>query len=372
MGKDRMERVRGEKLRLGLVFGGRSVEHEVSITSATSILQALDPSRYDVSLIAIDPEGRWHLGSGGMLPEAVASEPEVTLPAIPGGRQLVETDSGRPAASLDVILPIVHGTGGEDGSLQGFLELVGIPYVGSGVLGSALQMDKEVTKRLLRAADIPVLPDVLVRRTRFRRDPTREIERALSGVGLPAFVKPACLGSSVGVSKATTADELRAGIEEAARYDEKILVEQAASAREIEVAVLDGDPPEASVPGEIVPHGVDFYDYESKYVDEATELVIPAELPDETTAELQQLALRAFEIVEGSGLARVDFFVERDGSGLWLNEVNSLPGFTDGSMYPRLWQASGLSYSALLDRLVGLALERAERRDGLERTYRRG
>lgn len=359
------------KLRVGLVYGGRSVEHEVSIASATSILQALDPSRYEVSLIAVSKDGRWHLGAPGMLPEAAVGAAEVRLPAVPGARQLVAAEGGAPAAELDVILPIVHGTGGEDGSLQGFLELAGLPYVGAGVLGSALQMDKEVTKRLLAAAGLPVVPGVLVRKEELRAGAAEACERVIDALGLPVFVKPACLGSSVGISKARTRAELEAGLREAARYDVKILVERAVDAREIEVGVLGNERPEASLPGEIVPKA-DFYDYEAKYVDETTELVIPAPLEEAQTARVQALALEAFRVLEGAGLARVDFFLDRETGEILVNEVNSLPGFTEVSMYPRLWRASGLSYPALLDRLLELALERSSTRRDLERSYRRG
>jgi len=357
------------KLRIGLVYGGRSVEHEVSVTSATSILSALDPSRYDVTLIAVAQDGRWHLGSPGMLPEAVVRGEEVTLPAIPGQNTLVGVGDGRPAARLDVILPIIHGTGGEDGSLQGFLEMAGVPYVGAGVLGSAIQMDKEVSKRLLSAAGLPVVPGVLVRAGEVGSDSVAE--RVLRTIGVPSFVKPACLGSSVGISKVHQRDELAPALAEAARYDTKILVERAVNAREIEVAVLGNDAPEASIPGEIVPKA-EYYDYESKYVDEDTELLVPAPLSEEQTARVQELALAAFRVLEGAGIARVDFFLERETGEIFLNEVNSLPGFTEVSMYPRLWQASGLPYPALLDRMIELALERHRAMASLERTYRRG
>ena len=358
------------KIRVGIVYGGRSVEHEVSINSATSILQALDPSRYDVSLIAISHDGRWHIGNPKMLPAAVVNAPEVTLPAIPGERTLVSAADGRPAAQLDVIVPIVHGTGGEDGSLQGFLELAGVPYVGSGVLGSAIQMDKDVTKRLLQTAGIPVVPWVTVRKHELAAiEPV--LERVIRAIGLPCFVKPANTGSSVGISKVKARAELAPALHEAARYDEKLLVEQAIDAREVEVAVLGNERPEASVPGEIVPHK-EWYDYEAKYIDESTELIVPARVPEAVAAELQRIAVQAFSVLEGAGLARVDFFLERGSDRIWLNELNSLPGFTEVSMYPRLWQASGLSYPALLDRLVELALERGRSRDKLERTFSKG
>jgi len=359
------------KLRVGLIFGGRSVEHEVSVASATSILQALDPGRYDVTLIAVDPRGGWHLGQPDQLPESVARGPEVLPPGRSGERALRSVASGEPVARLDVVFPIVHGSGGEDGSLQGLLESAGLAYVGAGVLGSALQMDKEVTKRLLGAAGLPVVPGELVRRSDLQRDGGSCARRALEAIGLPAFVKPACLGSSVGIAKVEREELLLPALREAARYDAKILVERAITGREIEVAVLGNEQPEASVPGEIVPKA-DWYDYESKYVDEGTDLRVPAELPEGVCEQLRRLALRAFRLLEGAGLARVDFFVERDSRRIWINEVNSLPGFTEVSMYPRLWAASGLSYPALIDRLIELGLERERARRELERTYRRG
>lgn len=358
------------KLRVGLLFGGRSVEHEVSIASATSILRALDPARYDVTLIAVDHDGRWHAGSPSLPPEAAVRAGEVILPAVPGMHSLIPTRSSVGARSLplDVVFPIVHGTGGEDGSLQGLLELAGVPYVGAGVLGSAVQMDKDVTKRLLQAAGLPVVPGRVLRHAdAARRDGFPEV---LGELGLPLFVKPADLGSSVGITKVKRADELTAAVVEAFRYTQKVLIEKAVpDAREIEVAVLGGERPEASVPGEIVPKR-EWYDYEAKYVDEDTELLVPAPLPEALAAEARRLALEAFRIVEGEGLARVDFFLERSTGRLFLNEVNSLPGFTEVSMFPRLWMASGLSYPALIDRLIEVALERSRRRLALETTYR--
>jgi D-alanine-D-alanine ligase len=359
------------KLRVGVVFGGRSVEHEVSIASATSILAALDPNRYETTLIAISREGHWHLGTPDMLPASVLRGEEVTLPAVPGARQLVSVENGTPAAELDVIVPIVHGTGGEDGTLQGFLEMAGIPYVGAGVLGSAVQMDKDVAKKLLQTEDIPVVPWVTVRAHELTADETGCVERAVSAIGLPAFVKPANSGSSVGIGKVERIEEMGPALRHAAQYDAKVLVEQAIDAREIEVAVLGNDVPESSVPGEIVAK-TEWYDYESKYVDEATELVVPADLSAELTEELREIALKAYRVLEGAGLARVDFFIERETDRIYLNEVNSLPGFTEASLYPRMWEASGLSYPALLDRLIELAIERGQARQALERTYRIG
>ncbi len=366
------------KLRVGLLFGGRSTEHEVSIASATSILGALDPARYDVKLIAVDPEGRWHLGSPALPPEAGVRGDGVTLPAIPGVGGLVAAGSTGVSASgasteLDVIFPIVHGRGGEDGSLQGLLELAEIPYVGSGVLSSSVQMDKDVAKRLLEAAGLPVVPWVTLRgdelSDRGRADAAR---RALDAIGLPAFVKPANSGSSVGTHLVDSEEALEPAIGEAARYDSKVLVERAVDAREIEVAVIGNRVPEASLPGEIrMTH--DFYDYEAKYADdEGTELLIPAPLDEAQTERIRQMAVEAYRTLEAEGLARVDFLLDRASGELFLNELNSLPGFTDASMFPRMWEASGLPYPALIDRLIELALERHAERSRLETTYRRG
>ncbi len=361
-----------EKLRVGLLFGGRSVEHEVSLASATSILKALDPTRYDVALVAIGQDGRWHLGAPPLAPEAAVQGQEVSLPAAPGPRTMLSSsgDDLGAAGHLDVVFPIVHGHGGEDGALQGLLELADVAYVGSGVLGSAVQMDKEVTRRLLHAAGIPVVPWLSLRKGELKRDPEGCVERVVAQLGLPVFVKPANGGSSVGCSKVAEESQLLAALREAARYDVKILVDRAVDAREIEVAVLGNDPVEASVPGEIrTSH--EFYDYEAKYVDEATELLVPAPLPDAKAQSARRLAIEAVELLEGCGLARVDFLMDRHTEELFVNEVNSLPGFTEVSMFPRLWEASGLPYPALLDRLIELALERHRERAALDTVYRR-
>jgi len=358
------------KVKVGLLFGGRSVEHEVSIASAASIFRALDPTRYDVSLVAIDQHGRWHLAPPALPPQGEISGPEVRLPAWPGDGHLLNSSDASLAAELDVIFPIVHGRGGEDGSLQGLLELANMAYVGSGVLGSSVQMDKEISKRLLRVAGLPVLPWVVVRSAELSRGMDAVIRRVEAEIGLPAFVKPANLGSSVGISRATDGDSLRAGLVEAARYDTKIVVECGIAARDVEVALLGDDPVEASIAGEICTQR-EFYDYEAKYVDEETELLVPAPVSDDVMADLQQTAIGAFKALEGEGLGRVDFLIDRETGEFFVNEVNSLPGFTDGSMYPRLWEASGLSYPALLDRLIELALTRHRKRSALETQYRR-
>ena len=360
------------KLRVGLLFGGRSVEHEVSIASASSIFRALDPTRYEVHLVAVDQEGRWHLAPPALPPQSTIQGTEVRLPAVPGQAALLPVDASdaRPVAELDVVFPIVHGRGGEDGTLQGLLELADVAYVGSGVLGSAVQMDKEVSKRLLLAAGLPQLPWQLVRSVELERDPERVLSRVLEALGLPVFVKPANLGSSVGIHRVTSAEKLLPALRDAARYDEKLLVERGIPARDLEVALLGDDPVEASVPGEIRTQR-EFYDYEAKYVDEDTELLVPAPVDEALAAELRDAAIRAFDALEGRGLGRVDFLMDSETNAFFVNEVNSLPGFTEGSMYPKLWEASGLPYPALLDRLIELALARHRTRSRLETQYRR-
>jgi D-alanine-D-alanine ligase len=360
------------KLRVGLLFGGRSVEHEVSLASATSISRALDPNHYDVTLIAVAPDGRWHLGTPARAPEAAVTGEEIHLPAAPGRRTLLslsQPDLG-PKADLDVIFPVIHGRGGEDGSMQGLLEMAGVPYVGSGVLGSALQMDKEVSKRLLAAAGLPVVPWVALRSCELQTSESAISERAVAELGLPLFVKPANSGSSVGISRVAERGELIPALREAARYDTKILVERGLDAREIEVALLGNDPIEASVPGEIRTSN-EFYDYEAKYADDTTDLLVPAPLSEAQTQRVRQLAVDAMQVLEGAGLGRADFLLERETGEIFVNEVNSLPGFTEVSMYPRLWGASGLPYPALLDRLIELALARHRERSALESVYRR-
>lgn len=375
------------KLRVGLLFGGRSVEHEVSLSSATSIFNALDSDRYDVTLIAIDREGHWRLGAGvEALPEAAVTGSEVRLPAVPGGQLLPETASGTQAVEsgpapaalvsqaplpLDVIFPIIHGRGGEDGQLQGLLELAEIAYVGSGVLSSAVQMDKDVARRLLRGAGLPVVRDAVLKGAELSADARRGAAAAAAEeLGFPLFVKPANSGSSVGISKATDLASLHEAVDLAARYDTKLVLECAVDAREIEVAVLGNDCPEASVPGEIRPQHA-FYDYEAKYLDDSTELLVPAPLPEDISKRIRSMAVEAFQAVDGEGIARVDFFLERDTGKIIINELNSLPGFTESSMFPRLWAASGLPYPALLDRMIELALERHQKRSTLETSYRR-
>ncbi len=361
------------KLRVAILFGGRSVEHEVSVASATSIAQALDPERYETRLVCIGHDGRWRLGPPGSLPASLEASldrgDEVWIPAVPGTRQIQALGSTEPLAHIDVVLPIVHGTGGEDGRLQGLLDLTELPYVGAGVLGSAIQMDKEVSKRLLAAAGLPVVPWITVRTHELDARGPAIAERAVRELGLPVFVKPAGQGSSIGISKVAEPDGIGPALAEAARYDTKLLIERAIDGREIEVAVIGSDAPEASLPGEIVPTH-EFYDYEAKYLDEGTELLIPAPLEEAQIEALQRLAVDSYVAVEGEGLGRVDFFLERHTGLFFVSEVNSLPGFTDASMFPKLWEATGVSYPALLDRLIEQAIARGRERSRLETLYR--
>jgi D-alanine-D-alanine ligase len=361
------------KLRVGVIFGGRSGEHEVSLMSAAGVLGAIDRDKYEVVPIGVTRAGRWLLGdrARALLTGDVPSErqdreggPGAALVADPRARALVSLDGlgrkgdgqGALAQPLDVVFPVLHGPFGEDGTVQGFLELANIPYVGAGVLGSALGMDKEKMKECLRFRGLPVADWVTLRRWQWREDRQAALDRA-AGFGFPCFVKPANLGSSVGVSKAHDPGELPAAIEEALRHDEKILVERFVDAREIEVGVLGNHRPEASVAGEVVPSN-EFYDYRAKYVDGKSLLHIPADLPPAAADRVRALAVEAFVALECAALARVDFFVRRDTLEPIVNEINTIPGFTPISMYAKLWEASGVSYSQLVDRLIALALER--------------
>jgi D-alanine-D-alanine ligase len=351
------------KLRVGIVFGGRSTEHEVSVTSATTIFQAMDPARYLPVLIGIDHDGGWRVAEPelSLLPEAVfdCADAARARPALgAAGLELLRAD-GRSAlaAPLDAVFPIVHGRGGEDGSLQGLLELAGVPYVGPGVASTALCMDKLLSKRVLRDAGIPIVPALEAPRAELLADSAAFAARAIRELGLPLFVKPSNTGSSVGVEKARDERQLREALQRAARYDHHVLVESAIDAREIEFAVLGGNEPQASVAGEIT-YTAEYYDYEAKYASDRTRLWIPADLPEPLAEELRGAAIAAFRALKCWGMARADFFVER-GTGRWYaNELNTLPGFTDGSMYPRLWAASGIALPELIDRLIELALER--------------
>lgn len=403
-----------KKIRVGVLFGGRSGEHEVSLLSAASVLKGLDRKKYEVVPIGITKDGHWV--TAGAAANLLASEPMaqletgansragdpastpasilgaavlatgegVIIPPVPTreksgtgtlmpfqmNAQALAPDAGHHLLQLDVVFPVLHGTFGEDGTIQGLLELAGIAYVGSGVLGSAAGMDKDAMKRLFASAKLPQVKYVTFLRQEWEKSPRKVVDRVEAGVRYPAFVKPANLGSSVGISKARDRKELRAAIALAAKYDRKILVEQgvggrgkAGKARELEVAVLGNDAPEASVVGEIIP-SKDFYDYEAKYLSDASVSVIPAKLTRAEQKQIREMAIAAFKACDCAGMARVDFLKEPEASGrIYLNEVNTLPGFTSISMYPKLWEASGLPLPHLLDRLLALATERRAERD---------
>jgi D-alanine-D-alanine ligase len=359
-----------KKIRVGLLFGGRSGEHEVSLTSAASVLQALDPAKYDVVPIGITREGRWLAGSAAdrLLPAVFDTGRPVTPSLDPSadGPKLLALDSARTpfdsAGKLDVIFPVLHGTFGEDGTIQGLLELTGIPYVGAGVLASAAGMDKDVMKRLFRDAGLPIVDSVVVLRREWQDSPAEVRRRVRQKFRFPVFVKPANLGSSVGISKVHKLRELAPALDLAAAYDCKIVVEKGLDAREIECSVLGNDRPEASIPGEVVPIN-EFYDYEAKYLKEGSRLIIPAPLSKRQTRRVRELALGAFRAIDGAGMARVDFLLDRRTGKIFVNEINTIPGFTPISMYPKLWEASGLPYPRLLDRLIELALERHQERE---------
>jgi D-alanine-D-alanine ligase len=359
------------KIRVAVLFGGKSAEHEVSLQSARNVIEALDKDKYDIVPIGIDKDGRWLLAepSNFLLssndPKLIrlnsSSRSVAVVPQSAGA--LMELASRRETAPIDVFFPVLHGPFGEDGSVQGLLKVADVPFVGSGVLGSAVSMDKDVAKRLFRDAGIPIADFIAV-----RRGETISYAAVSGKLGTPVFVKPANLGSSVGVHKVTSESELAAALADAFAYDTKVLIEQAIVGREIEVSVLGNEDPIASVPGEIVPRH-EFYSYEAKYIDEhGAVLEIPARLPEGIVAHLQKLAVVAFRVAGCEGMARVDFFLQQDGTAL-VNEVNTIPGFTSISMYPKLWEASGLPQPQLLDRLIELAIAR-HKRDAALKTSR--
>ena len=370
-----------KKLRVGVIFGGRSGEHEVSLASAASVFENLDPARYEAIPIRIEKDGRWSLlarppllrsaaaviqasttfttsTSGSSEPDEVVGEAH--LVAHSGGDTLLTVDREAKISGLglDVVFPVLHGPYGEDGTVQGLLELANVPYVGAGVLASAVGMDKATMKLVFAARGLPICDYEVVLKRDWQRDERAIMASVVTRLGFPVFVKPANLGSSVGISKAKHATELREAVNLAAQFDRKIVIEAAVpDAREIECAVLGNDEPEASVPGEIVPSR-EFYDYEAKYLDESSKLLIPAPLTEAQTEEVRTLAVAAFKAIDGAGMARVDFLLAGDSDILYVNELNTIPGFTTISMYAKLWEASGLPYAALLDRLIALALER--------------
>jgi D-alanine-D-alanine ligase len=401
-----------KRIRVGVVFGGKSGEHEVSLQSARSVMSALDRDRYELVPIAIDKAGRWHGGeqalqllngqgqeflSGSEVQAAIAdagqSADKEASSSAAVSTEVKEAGTPQPQAAgagvgeqngdgeqvgdgdlliapvqgelvphtvvgdIDVVFPVLHGSYGEDGTIQGMLEMLGLPYVGAGVLASAAGMDKVVMKSLFATAGLPQVRYTHYLRSQWEKSPEDVIADIENQLGYPCFVKPANLGSSVGISKAKDRDSLRRALAEAARYDRKIIVEEGVDAREVEVAVLGNEQPIASVPGEIVPCN-EFYDYRAKYIDGKSMLIIPADLSDELTQQVRQFAIRAFQAIDCSGLARVDFFIERQTERVLVNEINTMPGFTEFSMYPKLWEATGIGYRELIDRLIQLALER--------------
>ena len=361
-------------MSVGVIFGGRSGEHEVSLMSATSVVGALDPGKYDVIQIGITHEGRWLYGPNAL--EAfkdgnTESLEPVAILAEPGRDALYRSNEGGEFSllhKLDVVFPVLHGTFGEDGTLQGMLEMAEIAYVGAGVLSSSVAMDKGVFKNLMREHHIPVVDFTILLSTHVEQDMDACVCRAEAVADYPLFTKPANMGSSVGVSKASDRQQLVQGLRLAAKYDRRLLVERGVDAREIEVSVLGNEDPEASIAGEILP-GAEFYSYEAKYIDDTSDLLIPALLEDETSQEIRRLAVEAFKAIDGAGMARADFLLERKTDRIYMNELNTIPGFTKISMYPKLWEASGLNYPALMDRLIELALERRAQSNQLLRHY---
>jgi D-alanine-D-alanine ligase len=358
-----------KRLRVGVLFGGRSGEHEVSLISAASVIQALDPEKYEAVPIGITKDGRWLAGTAAhkMLPDVLRSGERVMLSADPNVAALVPVSNSRPdALRVDAVFPVLHGTYGEDGTVQGLLDLAGLPFVGSGVLGSAVGMDKDMQKRLFLQAKLPVGDFLAITRAAWEKSRGKVLSAIRKKFRFPVFVKPATLGSSVGMTKAHDPKDLAAAMDLAAEFAQKILVERAIRGREIEVSVLGNEEPKASIPGEIVPHR-EFYDYAAKYLEEGTRLLIPAKLNRAQVKRFQEYAVRAFRALECLGMARVDFFLEQRTGRILLNEINTIPGFTSISMYPKLWEASGLSYRNLLDRLIELAL--AQHREKLRTKY---
>ena len=368
-----MDDQRKRRLRLAVIYGGRSAEHQVSVVTARSVMEALDRGRYEVVPVAITRSGAWLLperspleleAPEGKLPEVEERGAAVALHPRRGGGVPARRDAGHAPdlTGVDVVFPLLHGPYGEDGTVQGLLELADLPYVGSGVLASALAMDKGMAKRVFEQAGLPVAPYVEVRERDWRADPERVARRVAERLTYPVFTKPSRLGSSIGVSKVHGPEELAAGLDTAFTHDSKVLVEQGLAARELECGVLGNDQPQASVVGEIVPCR-EFYDFEAKYLEES-ELLIPAPIPDDLRERVRDLAVRAFQALDCEGFARVDFFYDEAAGQLYLNEVNTIPGFTPVSMFPRLWAASGLPYPRLIDRLIELALERHQAKKG--------
>ena len=363
------------KLRVAVLFGGRSGEHEVSLMSARSVLSVLDPQRYELVQIGITQEGKWLTGEDvlgkfengrldGLQHVIVSPNPSED------GIYILHNETLEKLTDVDVFFPVLHGTFGEDGTIQGLFELAGVAYVGAGVVGSAVGMDKGIFKDVMVANQIPTVDTMVVSRAEIEKDIVAAIEQAERLSDYPLFTKPANLGSSVGITKCHNRSDLQEGLMEAASFDRRVLIQKGVkNAREIEVSVLGNNEPVASVPGEVLPSR-EFYSYESKYVDGTSGLQIPAQLPAETAQQIREYAVRAYKAIDCAGMARVDFFVEKDTNRIYLNELNSLPGFTKISMYPKLWEASGLPYNKLVDCLIELAMERKAERDRTLYTYR--
>ncbi|HSG26558.1 MAG TPA: D-alanine--D-alanine ligase family protein [Anaerolineales bacterium] len=363
-------------IQIAVLFGGRSGEHAVSLLSAKFILAQLDQPKYQVTQVGITREGEWFTGQdvlSAMLVGETSSLHKVLVLPIPGARGLYtisKDDRLELLSSVDVVFPVLHGTFGEDGTLQGLLEMADIAYVGSGVTGSAVGMDKAIFADLMRANELPVVDTILLLRSEIKQDVQAALEKVEALGEYPYFVKPANLGSSVGISKVKNRSDLLEGLMEAAGYDRRVIVQKGHRVREIEVSVMGNDAPLASVCGEVLP-GEEFYSYEAKYHDETSRTLVPAELAEETSERIRELAIKAFQVCDLAGLARVDFFIDLDSGGIFINELNTIPGFTQISMYPMLWEASGIGNQELVDRLVEYAMERKEERDATKRTFER-
>lgn len=365
-----------EKIRIVVIFGGRSGEHAVSLESAKFVLRQLNPQKYEITQVGITRDGQWYIGPdalNALLAEDLSGLKRAALLPYPnaGGLYTLDTDDRLShLTEVDVVFPVLHGTFGEDGTLQGLLEMGDLAYVGPGVTGSAVGMDKMIFFDLMRANDIPVVDTVLVLRTDLERGAQAVLNRVEKLGEYPYFVKPANLGSSVGISKVKSRSDLLEGLLEAAAYDRRVIVQKGLKVREIEVSVMGNDEPQASVCGEVLP-GEEFYSYNAKYHDESSRTVIPADIPEALSSRIRQLAVKAYQACDLAGLARVDFFIDRDSGEIYLNELNTIPGFTQISMYPMLWQASGVGNQELVDKLVGYALERKAQRDATTRVFKR-
>lgn len=369
-----------EKIHIGILFGGRSSEHEVSLQSATSVLSVIDADQFDITEIGITQEGKWLTGKSTL--EAFKQgkfdslQTAILFPEPRGGmlytvRKNAGVDQLEPLTRLDVVFPVLHGTFGEDGTVQGLLELADIAYVGAGVLASSVGMDKSLFKEVMRAHQIPVVESDTFTRGEIAENTAQVIAQIEKHLRYPVFVKPANLGSSVGITKCRCSSDLYEGLMEAAIYDRRILVERGVNAREIEVSVLGNENPRASIAGEVRPQA-DFYTYDAKYYDDSSELLIPAPLDEALKNQICDTAVRAFKAIDGAGMARVDFLLDRDSGEFYLSEVNTLPGFTQISMYPKLWEASGIKYSELVNQLIQLAFDRKKQKDSTKHSYRRG